>query len=163
MRDISYKSEGVTYERLWAKITSDLMECWKIPPGFQIRCRPRHVRVPTTRPDRRPTSDVRRVCSSLNKSGFPLHGHALIQEISFYFIYGHNVQRGFLLARYLLHFYWPLRISIIYFSSTSHASFHVPRSTYLLIVRFDSLGKLSIARSLRWRLQSNASSAPIYQ
>lgn len=62
MRDISYKSEGVTYERLWAKITSDLMECWKIPPGFQIRSRPRHVRVPTTRPDqtdvRRPTSDV---------------------------------------------------------------------------------------------------------
>lgn len=56
-----------------------------------------------------------RVCSPLNKTAFLRSATLLIEEISFYFIYGHNVRGGFLPSLPLRHFYWPSRISIIYF------------------------------------------------
>lgn len=92
-----------------------------------------------------------RVCSPLNKTAFLRSATLLIEEISFYFIYGHNVRGGFLPSLPLRHFYWPSRISIIYFK---------PRFARTWNPDSKKLWKLSIVLTLKF--YSNETRGRVY-
>lgn len=139
MRDISYKSVGVTYDRLRGKITFDLMECPRIPGPAPVHG------------TSHPLTNVRPVSSPLNKAAFLCSATLLIEEISFYFIYGHNVQGGFLLPAPPILLLAPSNLDHIF--HLGHASF-LPPSTP---VRFDSHQTFSIACCFisRWLIDAD--------
>lgn len=112
-RDIRYKKKrsgegGLTYDRLRAKITFDLMECSKIPHLLDVH----HGTDPVPAADQ--TVFARPWIKRLSSSSRP---PLLIEEISFYFIYGHNVRRGIPSFRPL-----PLHTFIGLFESRSYIS-----------------------------------------